>query len=109
MTRAAPLRMVTWLALVAFLLQGLVVQTHIHLASLEAASPTQTGKSPAPKAPVDCPACQLYAAAAAVLLPDAVTTFLPLAWVESIALTVAAFSAAGNVHQGWQSRAPPAR
>lgn len=109
MRRAAPLRLVTWLALVAFLLQGLVVQTHIHQASLEAAAATQQGKQPAPKAPLDCPACQLYAATAAVLLPDAIITFLPLNWVQSANPTFAFLAAESRVHQGWQSRAPPSR
>jgi hypothetical protein len=101
--------MVTWLALMAFLLQGLVVQTHVHLASLEAFVPAHHGNQPAPKAPDDCPACQLYAAAAAVLLPEAITTFLPLGWVKSITSTLATLATIGRVHRGWQSRAPPAR
>lgn len=109
MTRAAPSRWVTWLALLAFLLQGLVAQSHIHIAALKAATAAHHGSSTPPKEPADCPACQLQAATAAALMPHGITAFLPLSWVESIALSVLAFSAGRGVHQGWQSRAPPQR
>jgi hypothetical protein len=99
----------TWLALLAFLLQGLLVQTHIHIASLQASVPVQQSHKPAPKTPDDCPACQLYAATAAALTPTVPMMFLSLSWVESNAVLLPAIARTGNVHRGWQSRAPPVR
>ena len=108
MTRAASSHWVTWLALLAFLLQGLVAQTHVHTARDEAWLPAHQGSSqPAPKAPADCPYCQLQAATSAVVMPHAVITFLPLSWVESIALVQTVVTGSSGAHQGWQSRAPP--
>lgn len=108
MTRTAPSPWVTWLALLAFLLQGLVAQTHVHTSADAAFSiPAQQSNQPAPKAPADCPACQLQAAASAVVMPHAVIAFLPLGWVENIALVLTAVAAGTGAHQGWQSRAPP--
>jgi len=104
-----PPRLVTWLALLAFLLQGLIVQTHIHIASLEAAAPIHHGSQPAQKAPADCPACQLYAATAAGLVPHVITILLPLSWVESTFRSVIAIAVPGSMRVGWQSRAPPVR
>jgi hypothetical protein len=105
--RASP--WATWLALLAFLLQGLLVQTHIHMASLQASAPVQQSHKPAPKSPDNCPACQLYAATAAALTPTIPFLVLPLSWVESKALPLIAIARTGDVHRGWQSRAPPAR
>jgi hypothetical protein len=110
MTRTAPSPWVTWLALLAFLLQGLVAQTHVHTSADAALSvPAHHNNQPAPKAPADCPACQIQAAASAVVMPHAVITFLPLGWVENIALVLTAAAATPRAHQGWQSRAPPQR
>src|SRR5262249_40429658 len=110
MTRAAPSRWVTWLALLAFLLQGLVAQTHVHSGANETWIPAHHGSSqPAPKDQADCPFCQLQAATPAVVMPHAVITFLPPQWVETIALFLPAVAADPSPHQGWQSRAPPRR
>ena len=104
-----PSSWLTWLALLAFLLQGLLVQTHIHMASLQASVPVHQSHKPAPKAPDECPACQLYAATAAALTPTVPLLSLSLTWVESNTLPPPALARAGKVHRGWQSRAPPAR
>ena len=103
-----PSRLVAWLALLAFLLQGLVVQSHVHISALQAAAPGQPGHhQPAQKAPDECPACQLYAATAAALAPDSIITLLPLTLVGSITHVFIAITGPGNRHQAWQSRAPP--
>jgi hypothetical protein len=104
-----PSSWLTWLALLAFLLQGLLVQTHIHMASLQASVPTQQTHKPAPKAPDECPACQLYAATAAALTPTVPILSLSLHWVESHVQSPPALARASDVHRGWQSRAPPVR
>ena len=104
-----PSRTVAWLALLAFLLQGLIVQSHVHITALQAAVPTQQShhQQPAQKAPDECPACQLYAATAAALAPDSIITLLPLAFVASIITDFHAVAAPASRHQAWQSRAPP--
>ena len=102
-----PSRLVTWLALLAFLLQGLIAQTHVHITELKAAVPVQQNHQPDQKAPADCPACQLYAATAAALTPDGAVILLPLSFVATATTLFHAFTATGNPHQGWQSRAPP--
>jgi hypothetical protein len=110
-----PSRVVAWLAILAFLLQGLIVQTHIHVASLEAAAPVQHGqagssnKAPADKAPADCPACQLQAATAAfVLTPHAVSLAL-INWVAAGFLTLPSTRVHAAPIRSWSSRAPPTR
>ena len=102
-----PSRFATWLALVAFLLQGLIVQSHIHVASITASVPAEQGHQPGQKAPADCPACQLYAATAAALMPHVVAGFLPLSWIASVYLEFSALPLIVARHQAWQSRAPP--
>jgi hypothetical protein len=102
-----PLRLATWLALLAFLLQGVIVQSHIHVATITASAPAQQGHHPDQKAPADCPACQLYAATAAVLMPHVVVNFLPLSWVASNSLNAIALPLVIARHLAWQSRAPP--
>jgi len=108
-TRASnkPSRLATWLALVAFLLQGLIVQSHIHIASITASVPVEQGHQPAQKAPADCPACQLYAATSAALMPHVVAGFLPLSWIANIFHEIRALPLTVARHQAWQSRAPP--
>jgi hypothetical protein len=101
-----PSRTVAWLALLAFLLQGLVVQSHVHLTALQAAAPQQNHQ-PAQKAPDECPVCQLYAATAAALAPDSIITLLPLTLVGRITHVFVAITGPGIRHQAWQSRAPP--
>ena len=106
--RNRPSRLATWIALLAFLLQGMVVQSHVHLTALKAATPLhQSQHAPAQKTPDDCPACQLYAATAAALAPENIITLLPLTLVGSITHLFIAIAAPGNRHQAWQSRAPP--
>ena len=97
-----------WIALLAFLLQGVVVQSHIHITALKAAVPIQQNQhQPSQKAPDECPACQLYAATAAALAPGAAITLLPLACVAAIATRIIIVAAPASRHQAWQSRAPP--
>jgi hypothetical protein len=102
-----PRRLATWLALVAFLLQGLIVQSHIHVASITASVPAEQGHQPGQKAPADCPACQLYAATAAALMPHAAVSFLPLFWIARVWHDFTALPLRIARHQAWQSRAPP--
>ena len=102
-----PLRLATWLALLAFLLQGVIVQSHIHVAAIAASVPAEQGHHPDQKAPADCPACQLYAATAAVLMPHMVVDFLPLSWVASNFHNLSALPLVIARHVAWQSRAPP--
>ena len=106
-------RLVKLFALLAFLLQGLVVQTHIHGVPLtvadhilKASAPSQ----PAPNDPYDpanCPLCQeilhagVFVAPAPVLLaiPSGVVTFAPDFLIATLI--------GQTSYPSWQSRAPP--
>ena len=107
-----PSRVVAWLAILAFLLQGLIVQTHIHVASLQAAAPVhhgQSDKAPADKAPADCPACQLQAATAAIVLTPHAAVLTLINWVAAAATFNSMPAGRASPARGWQSRAPPTR
>jgi len=110
-----PTRLVAWLAILAFLLQGLIVQTHIHVASLEAAAPVhhnqagQSDKAPADKAPADCPACQLQAATAAIVLTPHAVTLALVNWVMAGFVSLPSARVHAPPVRSWSSRAPPTR
>jgi hypothetical protein len=106
-------RWVTIVALLAFFLQSLVVQTHIH----QPVQPFQTVAAhlpgPAPLKgpdPIDqCRLCQELVHAGAFVTPSASTG------LTSMAIAATVFSAAPNALVSltrafaWQSRAPPRR
>jgi hypothetical protein len=106
---------VTLLALLAFFLQSLVVQSHFHPAPQPAGAQTATAHVPAPaplrgEGPVDqCRLCQELLHAGAFVTPSA--SFA----VASLALTTAIFSALPSAlispatAFAWRSRAPPRR
>ena len=113
-TAARPSRAVAWLAILAFLLQGLIVQSHIHVASLEsAAHPIQAGQGPSnktpDKAPADCPACQLQAATAAFVLTPHVAALTLINWVAAGSLSLPSVRIHAAPLRSWSSRAPPQR
>jgi hypothetical protein len=112
---ASPIkRWVTLAALLAFFLQGLAVQTHIHpasmapvakLASIHAATPAAPAKN---QDPVDqCPMCQELVHAGAYISPSAALLAAPLAMVRAIPLALLPTRAQSAPAFAWQSRAPP--
>ncbi len=108
-------RFAVLLTALAFLLQCLVTQMHIHGAPLGDAVKVSAIQSQAPgKAPADdhsqrdCPFCQAIAHAGAFLTPTASPLVLSTAATcAAVFLTVR--SAAVSAAHSWQSRAPPSR
>jgi hypothetical protein len=105
-----PSRALTWLALLAFLFQGLIGQTHIHVANLTVAAAAQHSSNSQPdhnKAPDDCPACQLQAATGTALATENFAALFLPSFVGVTTFVFVALAGNGNRHQAWQSRAPP--
>jgi len=110
-------RWLTLAALLAFFLQGLAVQTHVHdLGPAQGITHTATSYKAPPAAPLksqdlndQCRLCQELVHAGVYIAPSvavlqAGTSFTlatPLALAPAIALVAASFA--------WQSRAPPGR
>jgi hypothetical protein len=108
-------RWVTVLALLAFFLQGLTVQTHIHQLIQPVAAPVATKATslpaPAPlksQDPLDqCRLCQELVHAGTFVTPPAATVLFSLSFVTAIFADVPAFAGASAKPFAWQSRAPP--
>jgi len=103
------------LLLLAFVVQGTIVQTHIDYArpiashSIASAAPqlSKAGKFGSADGSTPCPWCQAAAMAGHYFLPTAGTLPLApafLAWVGTVCVT--AFGLVTPPH-GWLSRAPP--
>lgn len=116
-TRTGAARLaITCVALFAFVLQTLVLQTHIHGAPLAAATGglslavekgQQPDKFPPANDPANCPICQEVLHAGAFVAPSAVAiqvatlaTVIAFVFVEILATTQ-------TYAHGWKSRAPP--
>jgi len=116
MTSARPLlsRLAALFMLVAFAVQGLAVQTHIHGDPLNARDHVTHVSAPAapasqdPYDPANCPLCQELVHAGAYLAP-AVGDFVVILNAVAIAPALALLPhAASERPHSWQSRAPPA-
>ncbi len=104
-------RWVTALALLAFFLQSLVVQTHIHqgdpsiavkAASLHLTAPVKTPD------PIDqCRFCQELVHAGAFIAPSAAAVSISLIFVAAVFTAPPAVANASARAFAWQSRAPP--
>ena len=111
---SARARLLSLVALLAFLFQGLVVQTHIHgqPALNHGVAVSQPASSPAsddPFDPASCPLCQELTHGGVFTAPPPALLILLLA----VAFTSLIFQTPSLVRQtrrqGWQSRAPPRR
>jgi hypothetical protein len=106
-------RWVTALALLAFFLQNLAVQTHIHQSLQPETVKVQTDgshKAPLKLDPVDqCRLCQELVHAGTFLAPLAVVSLLSLTFVAVGMARVLTFAADPATDFAWQSRAPPRR
>jgi hypothetical protein len=119
---------VAGLALIAFAFQSYVTQTHIHLRqpvsfsasdigapseakSLHgvAAGPqhTERDKAPANDEPVKCPLCQAVGYAGHFVTPAAAALLLPTAAISILPLATAILSSRDTPSHNWQSRGPP--
>jgi len=113
-SRSTPTR--RWLgvvALVAFFLQSLLIQTHIHQSAPLVAAKAATQQLPAPlktQDPIDqCRLCQELVHAGNFATPSAAVALASLNFVTAIFATL--LVPAGHSTDGfiWQSRGPPRR
>jgi hypothetical protein len=111
--------------LVAFVLQGFIVQTHIHFAPAGLArltgyssadtapaatgTPGQHAKHAPSDNPAYCPICQVATLAGFFVATTTVVLHVPFAWIETGAPVFTARTVSGAVAHDWQSRAPPIR
>ena len=110
--RPAPAkRWLTLLALLAFFLQSLAIQTHIHPADLTPIAKLGTTHAPAPlksQDPVEqCRLCQELVHAGSFITPTAALLAGPLARFQAIPLALLPARARSAPAFAWQSRAPP--
>jgi len=110
----AATRLLSLVALLAFLFQGLVVQTHIHgQAALnhgaEFSQPLNSPASDDPFDPASCPLCQeLTHGGVFTAPPPALLIVLLAVTIAGLFFQTTGFSQPAPA-QGWQSRAPPRR
>ena len=104
---------ITLVALLAFALQTIVLQTHIHGVPLAGTAgvtlAVEKGQQPAPPAndPANCPICQEMLHAGVFVAPGAAT--LQIATIATIIdfVFVEIFATTQIYAHGWKSRAPP--
>jgi hypothetical protein len=104
-------RWITALALLAFFLQGLTLQTHVHQPLQAAVAKGHTGSAPAAPLKLDpidqCRLCQELVHAGSFITPSAAVSTASLTLVAAsfiIQLIAGAYPATAFA---WQSRAPP--
>jgi hypothetical protein len=120
--------LVAGLALIAFALQNYLTQTHIHLAP-PAISAEQSGagslanasgatlkvhqrtapkdKTPGDDNPAKCPLCQAVGYAGQFVTPAAAALILPTAAISMLPLATAILASRETPSHNWQSRGPP--
>ena len=108
-------RWVTALALLAFFLQSLMVQTHFHAAASQPAG-VQTASAHMPAAPLrsqvpvdQCRLCQELMHAGAFVTPSASSALTSLAFTLAVFAAVPSALVSLTTAFAWQSRAPPRR
>ena len=114
--RGVLLHALVLLTLVAFTLQGFLIQTHIHIASagVPAAADIYDGvpgsshdKYPSKNDPANCPLCQQFTSAGAFVTPAAAAILLPAPSVSVIEVAAHAPAFVASVTHIWRGRAPP--
>ncbi len=106
-------RWITALALLAFFLQGLTLQTHVHQPLLPVAAKLQTDS--APKAPLkldpmdQCRLCQELVHAGTFINPSAAVTAAELTIVAASLISGQTIATNIATAFAWRSRAPPRR
>jgi hypothetical protein len=116
LTRTAPPRKwVTVFALLAFFLQSLAIQTHIHASLAPDTAKVFAAQEQAPtplksQDPLDqCRLCQELAHAGSFFTPAAITLAASLSFTTAIFAAVRAPPDSSATAFTWQSRAPPRR
>jgi len=102
---------VTLVALLAFFLQSLAVQTHVHQPVQPAAAKTASQPVPAPlkgQDPIDqCRLCQELVHAGIFVTPSVIAVLVGLNSGTAIFALLPAFARTSAKAFAWQSRAPP--
>lgn len=113
-SRSSPAR--KWVgifALLAFILQSLVVQTHIHQSLPSAVVKAASQQLPAPlktQDPIDqCRLCQELVHAGHFIAPSAIAALTSLSFIAAIFPSLPLLSDRAATAFSWQSRAPPRR
>lgn len=113
-----PLRLaLTFVALLAFVFQSYVAQTHIHMtgqslsitasADAKTAPQSKPAKFPANQDPANCPICQELLHSGSFITPSAVAALLPMLAVSVVAVVLETTIAPQAVSHSWRGRAPP--
>lgn len=108
---------VTLLALIAFVCQSYLIQTHIHglpqsvvamSDGKQYASPlSQNDKSPTDSDQANCPLCQDSLRAGSYVLPPVIAALPPTLVVSAILMAVVPSLTTKSVSHIWQGRGPP--
>ena len=110
-------RAIVWVVLLAFTLQSLITQTHIHNVFADAGGPVAKtlangalhSKRPAQDSTNYCPFCQAITHAGVFSAPSAPCLIVPISLVDTAApVFLAAVISIASSHP-WHSRAPPGR
>ena len=111
-------RLAAIVAALAFVLQSLILQTHIHDGALEidgiasvAAFATKPahGTSPIDSGPLDCAVCHLIAHAGVFFTIASSILIPPVKWAELAAPSIVIRAVTAVAILSWRSRAPPLR
>jgi hypothetical protein len=104
-------RWITALALLAFFLQGLTLQTHVHqlLSPVAVKATAEHGsKTPLKSDPIDqCRLCQELHHAGRFITPSVAPTIAPPTFVVASFIVVLLVATDPATAFAWQSRAPP--
>jgi hypothetical protein len=106
-------RLVTFLAILAFTFQCILVQSHVHgpreappvVHSVSVSVPVLPG--PGDEDPANCPLCQEMLHAGSYVTPVAIALHLPVAVTFAAAPTLAIIFQVFSPSHNWQGRAPP--
>ena len=116
--RGLGFRSIAWILVIAFSLQSLITQTHIHnvfegQGGLAIAKTLTKGsadaKLPSRDRGTNCPFCQAIAHAGAFFTPPALSLLQPPTWAEIILVPFVADARGNFSSHPWHSRAPPQR
>jgi hypothetical protein len=113
-TRGLLSHALVFFALFAFVFQGYLVQTHIHVPGaksivdiFDGAQAPGKNKAPGKDDPANCPLCQQFASAGHYVTPSAAAALLPSLSVSVIEIVATATVLAPAVSHNWRGRAPP--
>jgi hypothetical protein len=101
------------LMVLALVVQGYTLQSHIHRelgstnVTLNTGGATGHDEIPANDDPARCPTCQQILHAGQFVAPDWLLPFLVIASVSTVEITAAALPHYDTVSHSWRSRGPP--